>query len=98
MKENKSKKISIIIILNILLIVIALNKIEFTLSNSELMHIAGNYQYEILDEKLRETYNELLGDSTLIVSKISANTLEEAQRLSVEYKNKWKYKKRLYSK
>lgn len=98
MKEKKSIKIKlnilIIIILVVLLIVgvlifvVSSSKIEFSLSNSEIKHIADNYQYEIYDEKLRETYNELLGDATLIVSKTSASTLEDAQKLSIEYKEK----------
>ena len=34
---------------------------EFSLSDSEIMQIANSNIYEIQDEKLKETYNELLG-------------------------------------
>lgn len=96
MKEKKSIKLNILIIIilivllivGVLLFVVSSSKTEFSLSNSEIKHIADNYQYEIYDEKLRETYDELLGDATLIVSKTSARTLEDAQKLSIEYKEK----------
>lgn len=78
----------ILIIAGVLLFITFSKKSEISMSNSEIKNIATDYQYEIKDEQLRETYNELLGNETLIVSKESAKTLEEAERLSIEYKNK----------
>lgn len=78
----------ILIIAGVILFITFSKKSEISMSNSEIKNIATDYQYEIKDEQLRETYNELLGNETLIVSKESAKTLEEAERLSIEYKNK----------
>lgn len=78
----------VLIILGTLLFIAFSNKSEISMSNNEIKNIATDYQYEIKDEQLRETYNELLGNETLIVSKESAKTLEDAERLSIEYKNK----------
>lgn len=78
----------ILIIAGVLLFITFSNKSEISMSNNEIKNIATDYQYEIQDEQLRETYNELLGNKTLIVSKESAKTLEDAERLSIEYKNK----------
>lgn len=98
MKEKKVIKLKlntiiviilvILIIAGVLLFITFSKKSEISMSNSEIKNIATDYQYEIKDEQLRETYNELLGNETLIVSKESAKTLEEAERLSIEYKNK----------
>ena len=98
MKEKKVIKLKlntiiviilvILIIAGVLLFITFSKKSEISMSNSEIKNIATDYQYEIQDEQLRETYNELLGNETLIVSKESAKTLEEAERLSIEYKNK----------
>lgn len=98
MKEKKVIKLKLNIIIVIILVILIIagvllfitfsKKSEISMSNSEIKNIATDYQYEIKDEQLRETYNELLGNETLIVSKESAKTLEEAERLSIEYKNK----------
>lgn len=98
MKEKKVIKLKlntiiviilvILIIASVLLFITFSKKSEISMSNSEIKNIATDYQHEIKDEQLRETYNELLGNETLIVSKESAKTLEEAERLSIEYKNK----------
>lgn len=98
MEEKKTIKIKLSTIISIVLVVliilgtilfIAFSKSsEFSMSNSQIKKIANNYKYEIQDEQLKETYNELLGKETLIVSKESAKTLEDAERLSTEYKNK----------
>lgn len=78
----------ILIIAGVLLFITFSKKSEISMSNSEIKNIATDYQYEIKDEQLRKKYNELLGNETLIVSKESAKTVEEAERLSIEYKNK----------
>lgn len=78
----------VLIILGTLLFIAFSNKSEISMSNNEIKNIATDYQYEIQDEQLKETYDKLLGKETLIVSKESAKTLEEAERLSIEYKNK----------
>lgn len=98
MEKKKTIKIKLsIIIVIVLVVLIILGTIlfiefsknpEFSMSNSQIKKIANNYKYEIQDEQLKETYNELLGKETLIVSKESAKTLEDAERLSTEYKNK----------
>ena len=78
----------VLIILGTLLFIAFSNKSEISMSNNEIKNIATDYQYEIQDEQLKETYDKLLGKETLIVSKESAKTLGEAERLSIEYKNK----------
>ena len=97
MKEKKVIKLKlntiiamivILIILGIILYLTFSKKSEISMSNSEIKNIATDYQYEIQDEQLKENYNKLLGEETLIVSKESAKTLEDAERLSIEYKNK----------
>ena len=98
MEEKRVIKIKLSTIIAIVLVVLIIpgtllfiafsNKSEISMSNNEIKNIATDYQYEIQDEQLRETYNELLGNETLIVSKESAKTLEDAERLSIEYKNK----------
>lgn len=97
MKEKKVIKLKlntiiamivILIILGIILFLTFSKKSEISMSNSEIKNIATDYQYEIQDEQLKENYNKLLGEETLIVSKESAKTLEDAERLSIEYKNK----------
>lgn len=78
----------ILIILGTILFIAFSKKSEISMSNSEIKNIATDYQYEIQDEQLKETYNKLLGEEPLIVSKESAKTIENAERLSIEYKNK----------
>lgn len=81
----------ILIIVSIILFVVSSKKmeiVEIAMSNSEIKKIANNYQYKIDDAQLEKINNDLLGEGTLIVSKESAKTLDDAERLSIEYKNK----------
>ena len=68
----------VLIILGTLLFIAFSNKSEISMSNNEIKNIATDYQYEIQDEQLKETYDKLLEKETLIVSKESAKTLEDA--------------------
>ena len=98
MKEKKVIKIKLnilimiilfaIIIVGVILFMIFSKKSDFSMPNSEIKKIADDYQYEIRDEQLRKIYNEVLSDATLIVSKTSSNTIDEAQKLANEYKEK----------
>lgn len=95
MEEKKVIKIKLSTIIAIVLVIFGTisfiafsKKQEISMSNNEIKNIATDYQYEIQDEQLKETYDKLLGKETLIVSKESAKTLEDAKRLSIEYKNK----------
>lgn len=98
MEEKKVIKIKLSTIIAIVLVILIIfgtisfiafsKKQEISMSNSEIKNIATDYQYEIQDEQLKEIYNKLLGEETLIVSKESAKTIENAERISIEYKNK----------
>ena len=63
-------------------------KTEISMSNTEIKEIANDDQYEIEDEQLKRFSNDLLKEGELIVSKESADSLEDAQKLSMEYKDK----------
>lgn len=98
MEEKKVIKIKLSTIIAIVLIILIIfgtisfiafsKKQEISMSNSEIKNIATDYKYEIQDEQLKETYNKLLGEEILIVSKESAKTIENAERISIEYKIK----------
>lgn len=97
MEEKKVKKLKLSIIIAIILDALIIIGVIFSLiflkktemSNREIKIIANDYKYEIEDEQLKENYNNLLGEGKLIVSKESAGTLDEAKKLSLEYKDKW---------
>lgn len=78
----------ILIILDLIVFLVLLKKSGISMSNSEIKEIAEDYYYKIKDKQLERFYNDLLGKGTLIVSKETANTLEKAKNLSIEYKNK----------
>lgn len=98
MEEKKIIKLKLNIIIAIILVALIIVGVilfwifswnsEISISNSEIKKIANDYQYEIEDEQLKKFYNDLLGEGTLIVSKESASTLDEAENLSLEYKDK----------
>lgn len=98
MEEKKVIKLKLNIIIAIILVALIIVGVilfwifsknsEISISNSEIKKIANDYQYEIEDEQLKKFYNDLLGEGTLIVSKESASTLDEAENLSLEYKDK----------
>ena len=99
MEEKKVIKIKLNTIIAIVLVVLSIfgavlymafsNKYEFSMSNTEIKKIASDSQYKIKDKQLEKFFNDLLKEGeTLIVSKESAKTLEDAERLSIEYKNK----------
>lgn len=98
MEEKKVIKLKLNIIIAIILVALIIvgmilfwifwKKKEIPISNSEIKKIANDYQYEIEDEQLKKFYNDLLGEGTLIVSKESVSTLDEAKNLSLEYKDK----------
>ena len=98
MEEKKVIKLKLNIIIAIILVALIIvgvilfwvssKKSEISISNSEIKKIANDYQYEIEDEQLNKIYNDLLGEGTLIVSKETASTLNEAKNLSLEYKEK----------
>ena len=98
MEEKKVTKLKLSIIISILLIVLIIasvtifivfsKKIEISMSKTEIMKIANDNKYEIKDEQLKRFSNDLLNEETLIVSKQSANSLKEAKKLSMEYKDK----------
>ena len=77
-----------LIIVGVILFLIFFKKSEIAISNSEIKKIANDSQYEIEDELLKKFYNDLLGGGTLIVSKESASTIDEAKKFSLEYKDK----------
>lgn len=77
-----------LIIVGVVLFLIFFKKSEIAISNSEIKKIVNDSQYEIEDELLKKFYNDLLGGGTLIVSKESASTIDEAKKFSLEYKDK----------
>lgn len=98
MEEKKVIKLKLNIIIAIILVALIIVGVilfwifsrnsEISISNSEIKKIANDYQYEIEDEQIKKFYNDLLEEGTLIVSKESASTLDEAENLSLEYKDK----------
>lgn len=98
MEEKKIIKLKFSTIIAIILVVLTITglilfyifskKSEISLSDDEIKRIVNSSQYETEDEQLKEFYNELLDDGTLIVSKESASTVDEANNLSIEYKDK----------
>lgn len=92
----KNKKLLLILILIVILLIAIIclalyfsrNTSLFFMSKRKIKEIAKNDKYEIQDKQIKQIYNEILGDGTVIVSKENANTLEYAQNLANEYKDK----------